>query len=221
MKMWIRILLYLFGLFLITIGINLSIISALGISPVSAFTYPLSEASQISLGTITVSTYTILVLIQWILLKDQFKKKDLLQIPFSICFGFFVDFTGHMLQFLQPDAYISRLFVMLIGVVICAIGATIYITMDIVPNAPEGFNLAVAQRFQLSFSKSKILSDCMFISVGAIISLVSFGGIIAIREGTLISAILTGKLIGMFSKKMEPMLKKLAFEEMIMEERLA
>lgn len=221
MKMWIRILLYLFGLFMITIGINLSIISVLGISPVSAFTYPLSEASQISLGTITVTTYTILVLIQWMLLKDQFKKKDLLQIPFSICFGFFVDLTGRMLQFLQVDSYMSRMIIMLTGVVICAIGATIYITMDIVPNAPEGFNLAIAQRFQLSFSKSKILSDCMFISIGAIISLISFGGIIAIREGTLISALLTGKLIGVFTRRMEPILKKIAFEEYSIQENMA
>lgn len=31
---------------------------------------------------------------------------------------------------------------MLLGIVICAFGAAIYIIMDIVPNAPEGFNIA-------------------------------------------------------------------------------
>lgn len=211
MKIFNRIIFYIFGLFIITIGINLSIISALGISPVSAFTYPLSQAVHISLGTITILTYVGLVLLQYLLLGKNFKLKNLLQAPFSFVFGFFVDLTGNMLSFIHPETYFSQFFLMLLGVVICAFGATIYIIMDIVPNAPEGFNLAVSERFKMPFSKSKIISDCLFIMVGVIISLVFLGGVTAIREGTLISALLTGKLIGVFTKLMEPTLKKWAF----------
>lgn len=210
MKYAKRIVLYLAGLFIITVGINCSIISGLGVSPVSAFTYPLSEATNISLGIVTFVTYTGLVLIQWVMLGKQFKKKDFFQIPFSMCFGFFVDLTGRMLVFIQPAGYISRFFIMLIGVVICAFGAAIYITMDIVPNAPEGFNLAVSKKFSIPFSKSKILSDWVFILLGIIISLSVIRNIIGIREGTLISALLTGKLVGIFLKYMESPLRKIA-----------
>lgn len=213
MKLVNRILLYLLGLFIITVGINLSIISALGISPVSAFTYPLSQATGISLGLITIMTYSALVLIQVILLGKQFRPKDLLQAPFSICFGFFVDLTGRMLAFLHPESYPERFALMLAGIVICALGATTYIIMDIVPNAPEGFNLAVSKRFQMPFSRAKILSDCLFVLTGVVISLLSFGRITAIREGTIFSALLTGKLIGIFTKFMEPALHRLAYDE--------
>lgn len=213
MKMMNRVLLYLFGLFIITIGINLSIISNLGISPVSAFTFPLSQATHITLGTITFMTYACLVLIQWLLLGKNFQLKNLLQVPFSLVFGIFVDLTGQMLSFIRLHNYIEQFICMIIGIVICAIGATIYIIMDIVPNAPEGFNLAVAKRFQMPFSKAKVLSDLLFISVGVIIALVFIGHIVAIREGTLISALLTGKLIGVFTKYMEPTLKSLAFSK--------
>lgn len=88
MKLVNRVGLYFIGLFIITIGINLSIISGLGISPVSAFTLPLSEAVNISLGTITIITYVIFVLIQILVLKKNFKKKNLLQAAFSFAFGF-------------------------------------------------------------------------------------------------------------------------------------
>lgn len=211
MKKWYRILLYLFGLFVITIGINLSIISELGVSPVSAFTYPTSRATGISLGIVTVVTYSILVLIQFLLLGRKFRIKNLLQVPFSICFGTFVDLTGRMLGFLNPSDYISRFLLMSLGIVVCAFGAAIYIVMDIVPNAPEGFNLAVSERFNMPFSKSKVLSDCLFVLIGVLISLASAGRITAIREGTLISALITGKIIGIFLKYMEEPLKKIAF----------
>lgn len=209
----IRIIIYLLGLFIITIGINLSIISELGISPVSAFTYPLSQATGISLGMITFLTYTILVLIQMILLKKSFRLKNTLQIPFSVCFGMFVNITGEMLQFIHPANYLERFVLMILGIVICAVGATMYIIMDIVPNAPEGFNLAVSEYFRIPFSRSKVISDCLFIAIGVVISLLSVGRITAIREGTLISALLTGKLIGIFMKYLKPILDRVVFSK--------
>ena len=50
LKYLIRFGLYFFGLFIISVGINLAILSNLGVSPVSAFTVPLSHAVHISLG---------------------------------------------------------------------------------------------------------------------------------------------------------------------------
>ena len=42
-----------FGLFIISLGINLAILSNLDVSPVSAFTVPLSRAVGTSLDTVT------------------------------------------------------------------------------------------------------------------------------------------------------------------------
>lgn len=211
MKLCTRIMIYISGLFIITIGINLSILSQLGISPVSAFTYPLSQATRISLGVITTATYSVLVLLQWLMLQKKFTLKHLLQIPFSICFGYFVDLTGQMLAFIDPQTYLQQCSLMLLGIVICSIGASMYILMDLVPNAPEGFNLAISERFQMPFSKSKILADCLFISIGCVISMLTVGRITMIREGTVLSALLTGKLIGLISQYAKPTLIRIAF----------
>ena len=47
--------------------------------------------------------------------------------------------------------------------------------------------------------------------MGVLISLLALGGIHDIREGTAISAILTGKIIGWLTKRWQPGLRRLAF----------
>ena len=213
MKNITRFIIYIFGLLIITIGINLSIVSGLGISPVSAFTLPLSQTIQMSLGTVTTIIYIIFVLIQFALLKKQFKKKNILQVPFSVVFGFFVDLTGSYMKGITLNSYLSQFIVLLISILICAIGATLYIAMDIVPNAPEGLQLAICERFHKPFSKIKMASDCIFVLLGFIIAILFLDGVTAIREGTILSALLTGQLIGMFAKKLNPILHQITFQD--------
>lgn len=208
MKQSNRIILYFFGLFIITIGINLSIHSGLGISPISAFTYPTSRATQIPLGTITTIAYIVFVIIQICLLQKAFKWKHLLQVPFSIAFGFFISITGSVIDKFYVDNYFIQLCMLLLSVLICAIGASIYILMDIVPNAPEGLILSISQRFQIPFSKVKVIGDCIFVLLGLCISILFIGHVVAIREGTILSALCTGKLIGIFTNRWEPTLLK-------------
>ncbi len=212
-KTIIRVALYFLGLFLITIGVNLSIISNLGISPVSALNVPISLALGIDLGTVTIVVYSTFVLTQIILLKNKFKKKNLLQAVFSVAFGYFVNLTGQMLSFITPHSYFEQFALMLIGIVICATGASMYIIMDIVPNAPEGLNLTIAERFKISFPKAMTLNNIAFVTIGFTIALLYLDGVTIIREGTLISALLTGKIIGVIMKHIEAPLKAIAFNK--------
>jgi uncharacterized membrane protein YczE len=212
MKHIIRLLLYFTGLFIISIGINLAIKSALGVSPVSAFTVPVSRISGINLGTITVIVYTAFVFIQITLLGKKFRLKLLLQSPFSLAFGFFVDYTGSLLEWINPSRYLQQIIMLFLSIVICSAGAAIYIAMDVMPNAPEGLILSICERFAWPFSNVKIISDCAFVATGIILSLLFIGKLTAIREGTAISALITGKMISVFLKICEP-LKRAAFYE--------
>lgn len=212
MKKMIRVFIYIIGLFIITIGINLSIVSKLGISPVSSFTLPISQTLSISLGTITTITYIIFVIIQYCLLRDKFKMKSILQIPFSIVFGIFVDITGIWLESIQLTTYFSQFVILILSILICAIGATMYIAMDIVSNAPEGLQLSICEKFGLQFSTVKIISDCVFVLIGFTIALMFLDGNTTIREGTILSALLTGKIIGFLANKFSPILTRMAFD---------
>lgn len=166
LKSIIRFGLYLLGLFIISIGINLAILSDLGVSPVSAFIVPLSRALSVSVGTVTSVCYSAFVLIEIVVLGRRFRWKNLLQVPFSIVFGGFVDLVGSVLSAIQLPNYAARFAVMLLGVAACAVGAVVYIAMDVVPNPSEGLILAFCERFGFPFGRLKIVTDCIFVALG-------------------------------------------------------
>lgn len=211
MKQVVRFSLYFVGLFAIALGINLAILSDLGVSPVSAFTVPLSQVVHISLGIVTSICYSVFVLIEIAVLGKRFRLKNLLQVPFSIVFGFFVDFIGSLFSAITLPNYAVRFVVMMVGVVACAVGAVMYIAMDVVPNPPEGLILAFCERFDIPFGRLKIVTDCIFVTLGILLSVLFLGGVGDIREGTVISAILTGKIISWLTKRWQPVFKRLAF----------
>jgi uncharacterized protein len=211
MKYIIRIALYFAGLFTLAIGINLAIKSNLGVSPISAFPLSISNITGISLGTVTIGVYALFVLSQILILRRNFKLKSLLQILFSFAFGFFVDSSAILLTWIEPSNYFVQLLLMIISIIAVSTGVVLFITMDIVPNAPEGLILAICVKTGISFSKIKVLFDCSSVVLAIVLSLVFLGNISAIREGTIISALVTGKVMGVISKPCTPWLKKVAF----------
>ncbi len=208
----IRMLLYVAGLCIIAIGINLAVKSALGVSPVSAFTVPIGQISGVSLGAVTVAVYAVFVLIQLAVLGRRFRPKLLLQMPFSMAFGWFINRAGPMLGWVQPTGYVQQMALLLLSIAVCSLGAALYIAMDLVPNPPEGLILAVCARFGVAFSRVKLVSDCVFVALGVALSLLFMGRVTTIREGTVIAALLTGRLIGLFSARIGPTLRRLAFD---------
>ena len=78
---------YFIGLFMTTIGIALSVKSNLGVSPVSSIPYTITCVWGIEMGKATILFHVILVLIQILLLRKNFKLVQLLQVPVGIVFG--------------------------------------------------------------------------------------------------------------------------------------
>jgi uncharacterized protein len=211
MKYIIRLALYFAGLFLLAIGINLAIKSNLGVSPVSALPLSISIITGISMGTVTIGVYALFVLAQVLILRRKFKLKSLLQIFFSFAFGFFVDSAGVLLTWIESSNYFIQLLLMSIGLITISVGVVLFITMDIVPNAPEGLVLAICDKTGVDFSKMKVMFDCASVISAAVLSLLFLGNISSIREGTIISALLTGKIVGIISKVFKSRLEKAAF----------
>lgn len=211
MKYILRFTIYFAGLFLLAIGINLAIKSNLGASPVSALPLAISEVMGLSLGMVTSGVYIIYVLAQACILRREFKLKNLLQIFFCFPFGYFVDFAAVLLQGLQANSYLAELLLMSISIIIVSIGVVMFIEMDIVPNAPDGLLLAIRDKVGIDFGQLKMVFDCSSVAAAALISLLFIGHISIIREGTIIAALFTGKLISIISKPWAPRLKRVVF----------
>ena len=101
-NMKVRLPMYLIGLFIMTIGIAISVKSNLGVSPVSSIPYTMTCIWGIEMGKATILFHIVLVLIQLIILRKNFKLISLLQIPVGVVFGYFTTFCNYLASFL-PD----------------------------------------------------------------------------------------------------------------------
>ena len=211
MKHITRIALYLAGLFLLAVGVVLAIKSDLGVSPVSSIPLAVSNITGLGLGTVTTMVFSFYVLMQIGVLRQDFKLKNLLQIFFGAIFGTFVGVAEMILAGIMPGNYMIQMILILLSVCVVALGVVLLITMDIVPGAPEGLMLAICEKTGVPFPKMKVWFDSGSVVLAAVLSLVFLRNISSIREGTIISALLIGKVAGILAKPCEPWLKKVSF----------
>ena len=104
-NMKVRIPMYFVGLFIMTIGIALSVKSNLGVSPVSSIPYTMTCVWGIEMGKATIIFHAALVLIQILLLRKRFKPINLLQVVVGIVFGYFTTFCNYLATFLPSTEY--------------------------------------------------------------------------------------------------------------------
>ena len=97
-----------------------------------------------TLGQFTIFFSILLILIQLIILRRNFKAEHLLQIPISILFGYFIDLTMVMLGFVNPEAYIFKIIYLLIGCVILGFGVYIEVLANVAMLPGESFVRAVS-----------------------------------------------------------------------------
>lgn len=212
-KFVIRFILYILGLFLLSFGIALSIKSNTGVSPVSSVPLVYSQITGLTMGTVTFIVYLGFIALQIIILRKDFKAKDLLQIAFSSVFGLFVDLSLFLLRNLVPPNYLGQLATMASSLIVMPIGVFLLIVTDIVVNAPEGICLAICKRWNLEFSKVKVSFDIILVTISAISAMIFLGNLSQLREGTVVAAIWIGKGVGILQRRFSDKVKKLFTED--------
>ena len=113
-----RYLLFLVGLFINALGVSLITKASLGTSPISSIPYVLSLNFKFTLGNFTIFFSIFLILLQILILRKNFKLENILQIPVSIAFGYFIDLTMYLFFWVDPKNYLVKVIALLVG---CAI----------------------------------------------------------------------------------------------------
>lgn len=197
-----RVIVYCLGLLCLAFGVSFSIKSNLGVSPINSIPYVLSLVTGKGQGLITTVIFSLYVVMQILLLRKEFQIKNLLQLIFASLFGSFVTFSNDVLKnLIVPDLYLVRLCYLVISIVLVALGLLLYLSTDIVPQPPEGLMLAISKKTGIKMSKIKVIFDCTVVVIAAAISLIAFKEMRGVREGTIISAILIGKVLELLSVK--------------------
>ena len=198
-----RYLLFLVGLFINALGVSLVTKASLGTSPISSIPYVLSLNFPLTLGNFTIIFSILLILLQILILRKNFKIENILQIPVSIAFGYFIDLTMYMFFWVNPQNYVLKLVALLAGCIVLGFGVYIEVLADVVMLPGESFVRAIVQTMNTNFGTTKIIFDSTMTVVAGVLSVIFFGRLNGVREGTIIAALLVGFIARLFGKHLE------------------
>ena len=205
---------YILGLAIIAVGINITKVADLGISPASSLPRAIEAVSSISLGTASTVINVLMVFIQAAILRKRFKPVNILGIPLSIVFGWFIDLFGtdpnafgHLLVNMpRPQGYPMKLLFLLAGTVVISIGVFLYSRVKWVMLPNDGVGAAIAEARGKGFGDGKTFIDCTYVAIALIIQLVFLGGLksftqnVVVREGTVIGSLMVGQAVKFLGK---------------------
>ena len=197
-----RYIIFIIGLYINSFGVSLITKATLGTSPISSIPYVLSLNFPFSLGQFTIFFSLVLIVLQLIILGKNFKMEHALQIPVSIAFGYFIDFSMFLLADLMPQAYVWKMIYLLLGCLILGIGVYAEVLADVVMLPGESFVRAIVFRWNTDFGITKICFDVSMAVIAAALSFVFAGILNGVREGTVIAAILVGFIARLIGRKL-------------------
>lgn len=187
-----RYFIFIVGLLINSLGVSLITKANLGTSPISSIPYVLSLNFPFSLGTFTVLFSLLLIFLQLLILRKDFKLEHVLQIPVSIAFGIFIDVSMGLLGFVNPQTYPIKVLNLLIGCIILGVGVYMEVLADVVMLPGESFVRAVVFRWKRDFGMTKITFDVSMTVIAAALSLIFSHKLYGVREGTIAAALLVG-----------------------------
>ena len=200
-----RYALFVISLFFAALGVAFTKHGELGVSPISSVANVMSyKFSNFSLGTWLIIWNCLLIVGQIFILRKKFQLIQLLQIPLSFLFGWFTDLGMWIVSFISVNTYPMRIAMVVVGIVILGFGISLSVIANVIMNSGEAFVKAISDALNKEFGNVKIAFDVLCVIISLALSLIFFHfTIVGTREGTIISALLTGVVVKFFSSKLE------------------
>ena len=206
-----RYILFVISLFFSALGVAFTKHGELGVSPISSVANVMScRFSFLSLGTWLIIWNCVLIIGQVLILRKKFQPIQLLQIPLSFLFGWFTDIGMWIVSFIPAELYPVRLLMVIIGIVILGFGVSVSVIANVIMNSGEAFVKAVSDKINISFGNVKIAFDVLCVIAAIVLSLIFFDlTVVGTREGTVLSALLTGLTVKLFIGKLKTPLDRI------------
>ncbi|SEN13807.1 YczE/YyaS/YitT family protein [Lihuaxuella thermophila] len=191
-KAVIRIVMYIAGLVLQSLGLALMIVSDLGTGPWDGFYVGMTRHFGLSVGLWLIIFGVIFIILSSYLMKCR---TDFLSFMTVFILGLCIDFWLQLISF-QPVEAGVKVLIFWLGLFVTSFGISIYLQGEIALTPADQFMMALCDRFGLSLMASKFLGDA-----GALVFAVLLQGPIGL--GTLIYTFLSGPLVQFFTPRME------------------
>lgn len=202
-KLLQRCIVLVIALFIMAIGVALSIKANLGTSPVSCVPYVYSLGFPMTVGLLSIIVNVAMILLQIVLLRKEYQLIQLVQLPVALIFGFFIDFAMFLLSGLQTSNYIYQWILCLLSCVIIAFSVFLEVKANVTYLAGEGLSIAISKTFHKEFGKVKVSVDATLVIIGVVSSFILLHRLEGIREGTIAAALLVGTIARFYNKNLK------------------
>ena len=206
-KLFRRIIIYLAGIIILAFGITLNTKTGLGVSPIVSVAYCISVLTGINFGTMTFFYYVFLVFLQILLLRKDFKVWQLLQVAASLFTSVFIDLFDRFLP--MADNIPLRIGALMFAIIFTGLGASMTVSMKIVPNPADGFANALGQKLKRGFGFGKNVFDLSSIIISLIIGWIACGSLLGIGIGTIVAMIFTGRVVAFCQRRLRKFYEKI------------
>ena len=195
---------YILGLLLLAAGTALTAWADFGISMVVAPAYIvyLKLSEVLPWFTFGMAEYALqaMVLALLMIVNKKIKIGYLLSFGTTIFYGLLLDGVMGLTAMIPELSLGARLGGYMVGIGLCTSGIALLFDTYLPPAAYELFVKEISQKKAVDIRKCKTAYDCASCLVAAGISLFCFGGFRGIGIGTVVCALIYGRLIGMFSE---------------------
>lgn len=190
------------GIIIMAMSVALAKIATLGTSPISSVPNVLSIITPLTIGQTTIIFMTLVIVLEAVVLGKNFNRKNVVQIVPTIVFGELIDLFIRIFGFIDPHAYWVKLCLTIISIGCLAIGVFFEVNSRTIMMAGEGIAAAFAFRLRQPFAKMKVRADITMVVMAVILSVIFTQSLVGVREGTILSAIFTGRILGLIEDHM-------------------
>lgn len=192
-----RSLIYVIGVFFMSLGISFSIYADLGVSPVSSLSYAVTLVTGISVGTITVFTHFFYIGVQVLITRVLDMKDAAIQLAIAFLFGFFIDASLFLVRLVLPtptNLAIQWLY-LIISLFLIAIGLTGYTNVNFTLMPYDELTNVISKHFHMTYGHARIVGDVSNVLLALAIGLIFLGTLGSIGIGTVVAAVSVGRIL--------------------------
>lgn len=199
MVLFYRLLFYLVGLVVLTLGVSLTIKAEIGAGSWDALNVALSETVGFTIGSWVIIIGISLIVLNSLMLHT---KPDLWAFVPNVMIGMMIDFWMVVLRNMDPVFVLEKLLMFVVGVMIIAIGVSLYLQPKFSVNPIDNLMVAIHTRLKVSLMTAKTIGEVL-----ALVFAILLHGPVGI--GTVFITFFIGPSIQLFYPYFERLLTRL------------
>ena len=190
---------FVLGVAINSFGVAFITKAALGTSPISSIPYVLDLAFEPTFGEFTFVLNMLYILLQVAILRRDFKPVQFLQIVVNVIFSALIDVSMSFLAWLDPQTLPLQLVSLLVGCAILGLGIAIEVAPNVITVPGEGIVRTFSAVTEKPFGTCKVAFDVTLVAIACVLSFVFFGRLNGLGLGTIVSALLVGRLCNFYN----------------------